>query len=565
MKKFKIQFTTIIAIAILVSAFLFLSFYYRLSIISGYPIQIDAYQYRKSVVYQDGDWERTFETGNYLGTSSIQMPFFEGSCYATVEKYFWIFKVGETQARVTLGKDSSYGVSVTHGDVNLLTEDSAIWDYEEPYMGATGENPRVVNVNYWVRNETIDENTTRVYYETVQYKIYRFWSTVTFATYGEDVDVEVYGNLDADTMKHAIGMALQGINSQSHMSGYVDAMDNQQYPGVCLRLAIDPMAISSGEDWYGFLGAWVAGREPQKAGTQGGSSAQLEYEHPHDVIALYKYYGFPLNPYNPDNERAYSVFTNYPSMDDYTIEDLKNIPKDIMSDVVWMPIHILDFGVSYSTQDGDTSNPESFVTYAGQVSETLTYIFDVLTTSNSTWYQDYTKPESNPNANAGHIKGVVTDDRGRPLGGVQVETYDISGYSGVSDSEGNYFIENVPFGEHMLKASKIGYEDAYVSVVVSIGMTTERDITMTPSPNLFNQIIMFLAVVVVIAVITVLVFYYMKYKAISRVSTGITRSVGGMSGVGGPNWGLIIFSVALVVFIIVLYFIVQLIIPWWWG
>jgi len=371
------------------------------------------------------------------------------------------------------------------------------------------ENPKTINITYWIKNETLSDGTIRAYYTTVNYKIYRFWSTVTFSTYGEQVIAKVeYGDLDATGMKLAIGNALQGINSVSHLTTGSNPLDPSEYypANVALRLAISPMAISSGTDWYGFLGAWVAGNGPQKSGTLGGSAANLAYEHPHDVISLWKDVGNPMIPYNPDNTRAYRTFESYPNLDSYTLDQLKAIPKTALSNAVLMPIPILDFGVTYSVQDGDPANPQSFIAYSGRVSNTLSYLYDVLTTSNSTWYQDYTAPESNPLPNCGNIKGHVTDFLGRSIAGAQIIVGNTQ-YSGVTDAGGNYMIYNVPNGEYVVKASCFSFDDAQASVVVNIGYDSKLDFTLT-----YAAWAVTLMIIVPIVVVIVLAYFFTKYR-----------------------------------------------------
>jgi len=449
----------------------------RLGVVPGYPSQFYAYQYRR---YKEDYKFGEVKTDNYLSVSTVQMPFWQGRCYATVERYQWFiwqWQTGETAVSVELGKDWSYGISATHGDVNLLRVGDRQWEYEKDYV--TAVNPQIVNLTYVLEEETFDNGTIRTTYVQDVFKIYRMWTTVTLTTYGEEPIVRMeYGTIDAEMIKLAVANALAQINLHSHIKGWTDAMDNQQYPGVCLALSIDPMAVTSGEDWWGFLGAWVGGQGVVKSGTLGGSSAQLEYEHPHDVIAAYKTYGFPLNPHNPDNERAYKLFESYTDLASYSAEDLRGLKKDMLSTTVLLPIHILDMGVTYRAVDGDPADLQSFVAYDGPVSATIPIVFDILTTSESTWYEDYIRPESNPEPNCGNIKGKVTDESGNPIGGVQINVGNTN-YSAVSASDGSYEILNVPAGEYVLHARKIGYADAEASVNVRIGYTTVRDITMT--------------------------------------------------------------------------------------
>ncbi|MBC8034760.1 MAG: carboxypeptidase regulatory-like domain-containing protein, partial [Chitinophagaceae bacterium] len=77
-------------------------------------------------------------------------------------------------------------------------------------------------------------------------------------------------------------------------------------------------------------------------------------------------------------------------------------------------------------------------------------------------------------------KGYVTDAAsGKPLAGVTV-TFNPSGASAMSDSNGYYILRNLPLGRYNIEFSSIGYEERTVSdIVIASGKENEQDVTLT--------------------------------------------------------------------------------------
>ncbi|MFC1536036.1 carboxypeptidase regulatory-like domain-containing protein [Candidatus Neomarinimicrobiota bacterium] len=65
---------------------------------------------------------------------------------------------------------------------------------------------------------------------------------------------------------------------------------------------------------------------------------------------------------------------------------------------------------------------------------------------------------------AGKVSGTVTDENGQPLAGANVVVVGTS-FGGASDSEGNYYILQVPAGTHDIRADYIGYKSETVDGV----------------------------------------------------------------------------------------------------
>ncbi len=83
----------------------------------------------------------------------------------------------------------------------------------------------------------------------------------------------------------------------------------------------------------------------------------------------------------------------------------------------------------------------------------------------------------------GNIAGVVTDaEDGSPIAGASITT--APGTSALTtDDSGTYFIADVEQGSYTVKATKLDYKNASVSVAVKEGEITTADITMEPEDS----------------------------------------------------------------------------------
>lgn len=96
-------------------------------------------------------------------------------------------------------------------------------------------------------------------------------------------------------------------------------------------------------------------------------------------------------------------------------------------------------------------------------------------------------------ASPGKIRGIIQDNSGLPLIGVNVlleDTY----IGGITDNDGNYIILNVPPGSYTLIVSMIGYETKkIVNVKVSGALSTILDVTLNQTVLEFGQEIIVMA------------------------------------------------------------------------
>ncbi len=103
-----------------------------------------------------------------------------------------------------------------------------------------------------------------------------------------------------------------------------------------------------------------------------------------------------------------------------------------------------------------------------------------------------TGPASNPVTQStlpasGTLAGQVTDSGGLPVPGATVSTT-TGGYSGTTDSSGNYSIPNVIQGSYTAVASKAGYSSRNRAVTVNAFATTTADFSLSPTPALTGLI-----------------------------------------------------------------------------
>jgi len=89
----------------------------------------------------------------------------------------------------------------------------------------------------------------------------------------------------------------------------------------------------------------------------------------------------------------------------------------------------------------------------------------------------------------GSLTGLVTDaSSGRPLSSAQV-FIEGSGLGGLTNASGRYLIVNVPAGQHVLRATLIGFENVDQQVTVSEGSATSSDFGMTQAALALDGIV----------------------------------------------------------------------------
>ena len=89
----------------------------------------------------------------------------------------------------------------------------------------------------------------------------------------------------------------------------------------------------------------------------------------------------------------------------------------------------------------------------------------------------------------GKVKGYVTDmETGDPLPGANVQIVGTT-LGAATDPEGNYFILNVPPGQHVLRVSYIGYIEAEGAVSVITDLTTTRDFMLSTTVIIGREVV----------------------------------------------------------------------------
>ena len=92
-------------------------------------------------------------------------------------------------------------------------------------------------------------------------------------------------------------------------------------------------------------------------------------------------------------------------------------------------------------------------------------------------------------AQTGIVQGQVVDAASmRPLSNVQV-LVEGTGIGLLTNSSGRYVLLNVPAGEHTVRATLIGYDEATQTVTVSAGQTATADIGMSSTAISLNEIV----------------------------------------------------------------------------
>ena len=80
-------------------------------------------------------------------------------------------------------------------------------------------------------------------------------------------------------------------------------------------------------------------------------------------------------------------------------------------------------------------------------------------------------------AQTASIRGVVNDESGQPLVGVNIILTELS-IGAATDLDGQYVIENIPAGAHTLAASAIGFRRAELAITLSDGEARRQDFVM---------------------------------------------------------------------------------------
>ena len=87
----------------------------------------------------------------------------------------------------------------------------------------------------------------------------------------------------------------------------------------------------------------------------------------------------------------------------------------------------------------------------------------------------------------GSLEGTVSDENGMPLPDVQVAISALS-IGDLTDADGNYVIEQVPAGTHMVDFRLIGYEPVSMQATVMDGETARLDATMNEAVILLEAV-----------------------------------------------------------------------------
>src|SRR2546426_2819284 len=96
-------------------------------------------------------------------------------------------------------------------------------------------------------------------------------------------------------------------------------------------------------------------------------------------------------------------------------------------------------------------------------------------------------PASRLAAQAGIIRGRVTDSTGAALGRVSV-TIEALGARATTDDQGNYELRSVPAGAHTVRARLLGYVPLVVRVSVTAGQPTRQDFALRTQPIALSPI-----------------------------------------------------------------------------
>ena len=88
----------------------------------------------------------------------------------------------------------------------------------------------------------------------------------------------------------------------------------------------------------------------------------------------------------------------------------------------------------------------------------------------------------------GKIEGRVRDQAGAPVASAQIRINGTA-FGAVANSQGYYFINNVPAGSYEIVATFVGYKPVGVSgLKVPSGQTVTQDFTLEQTPIVINEI-----------------------------------------------------------------------------
>ena len=96
------------------------------------------------------------------------------------------------------------------------------------------------------------------------------------------------------------------------------------------------------------------------------------------------------------------------------------------------------------------------------------------------------------NAQTGVIKGVLLDEQSEiPLIGATVELISVESTTGViTDLDGNFKLDNVPVGRHMIQVSYLGYESLTLpNIDVSAGKDVQLDVTLREGAQNLDEVV----------------------------------------------------------------------------
>ena len=78
------------------------------------------------------------------------------------------------------------------------------------------------------------------------------------------------------------------------------------------------------------------------------------------------------------------------------------------------------------------------------------------------------------------LEGLVSDDKGAPIGGVDIK---VGKYSAVSGTGGGYSISGIPSGSYVITASKGGYTTVSENISIAPSATVTKNFTLTASSS----------------------------------------------------------------------------------
>lgn len=135
--------------------------------------------------------------------------------------------------------------------------------------------------------------------------------------------------------------------------------------------------------------------------------------------------------------------------------------------------------------------PSSYNVIAVAENFQLSFATGVAVLANQTTDQDFSL-----DANPGTLSGTVTDlSNSNPIAGAEIDVFDgtVLISSAVTDSSGNYQIEDLPSGTYTANAIAVHYVTGSSNASITAGDTTTLDFILTPIPNppetIFGEVI----------------------------------------------------------------------------